>query len=206
MKGKENANIILTSNGFHNRSQRSKEIDEMFKKVAKGKKVVLILNATKSGSNVSNIEDVRENFERIEAKVVHKLTINENNVSEIFKYDVIYTMGGDIRILIDDFLEYNFEIYLRKFLEKGIYIGESAGAMVLCDNLEWVWTIKKGTKPKYNVLPKTFDGLNLIEQKIYPHYNKVSKEQKVKIDNYEKTNNVEITKLNDGEFISIQYD
>lgn len=198
-------NIILTSNGFHNTSKRSKEIDEMFKKVAKGKRVAIILNATKSGSNTQNIEDVKDNFEKIEAEVVNKITINKDNACEIFKYDVIYTMGGDIRILLEDFSECNFELYLEKFLEKGVYIGESAGAMVLCNNLEWVWKIKQGTKPKYNILPRTFEGLNLIKQKIYPHYNRASIEQKIKIDKYEKAHNVKITKLNDGEFILMKH-
>lgn len=45
-------NILLTSNGFHNETKRSKEIDEVFKKVAKNKRICIILNATKEGSNV----------------------------------------------------------------------------------------------------------------------------------------------------------
>lgn len=194
-------NIILTSNGFHNETKRSKEIDEMFKKVAKDKNIVIILNATKEGSNVQNIDAVKENFENVKAKKVDLLMLDKENAGEIFKYDVIYTMGGDPRILLDDFWDCDFKQYLIKFLEKGIYIGESAGSMVLCDNLKWVWDIKKGTKPKYDILPKTFEGLNLVKERIYPHYNRISQEQKIKTDNYEKEYNIEITRLNDGEFI-----
>lgn len=198
---KKIANIILTSNGFNNETNRSKKIDKMFEQVSKGKDVVIILNATKGGSNVQNIEGIKSNFEKVGARKVELLTINNENQSEIFKYDIIYTMEGDPRILLDDFYEYNFKIYLMKFLEKGIYIGESAGAMILCNNLKWVWDIKKGTKPKYDILPKTFEGLNLINEKIYPHYNKINEEQKIKTEKYEKENNMEITKLCDGEFI-----
>ncbi|MBO5478290.1 MAG: Type 1 glutamine amidotransferase-like domain-containing protein [Clostridia bacterium] len=194
-------NILLTSNGFHNKSKRSKEIDEVFEKVAKDKRVVIILNATKEGSNIQNIEDVRQNFEKIGAQKVDLLMLDRENAEDIFKYDVIYAMGGDPRLLLDDFWNYNFKQYLIKFLEKGIYIGESAGSMVLCDNLKWVWDIKKGTKPKYDILPKTFEGLNLVKQRIYPHYNRVSEEQKRKTDDYEKEHHIEITRLNDGEFI-----
>lgn len=198
-------NILLTSNGFHNETKRSKEIDEVFKKVAKNKRICIILNATKEGSNVQNIDDVKVNFEKVGAKIVDLLMINTENVAEIFKYDIIYTMGGNIRILLDDFWNCDFKTYLIKFLKKGIYIGESAGSMVLCDNLEWVWKIKKGTKPKYDILPKTFEGLGLIEEKIYPHYNKISEEQKRKIDAYEKENSCEITRLKDGEFVSVKF-
>ena len=194
-------NILLTSNGFHNETKRSKEIDKVFEEVARNKSVAIILNATKEGSNVKNIKAVKANFEKIGAQVVDLITINTENITDIFKYDVIYTMGGDPRILLDDFWECNFKQYLIKFLEKGIYIGESAGSMVLCDNLKWVWDIKKGTKPKYDILPKRFEGLNLVKERIYPHYNTISEEQKTKIDNYEKQYKIKITRINDGEFI-----
>ncbi len=199
----KNTNIILTSNGFHNTSNRSKEIDEIFEEVAKDKRVVIILNATKDGSNIQNIDDVKNNFEKVGAEVVDLLMLDneKKNACEIFNYEVIYVMGGDPRILLDDFWNCNFKMYLTKFLEKGIYIGESAGSMVLCDDVKWIWDIKKGTKPKYDILPKTFEGLNLIEEKIYPHYNKILEEQKRKIDVYEKENSCEITRLKDGEFI-----
>ena len=194
-------NILLTSNGFHNETKRSKEIDKAFEEVARNKSVAIILNATKEGSNVKNIKAVKANFEKIGAQVVDLITINTENITDIFKYDVIYTMGGDPRILLDDFWECNFKQYLIKFLEKGIYIGESAGSMVLCDNLKWVWDIKKGTKPKYDILPKTFEGLNLVKERIYPHHNTISEEQKTKIDNYEKQYKIKITRIDDGEFI-----
>ncbi len=194
-------NILLTSNGFHNETKRSKEIDEEFEKIAKNKSVVIILNATKEGSNVQNINDVKSNFQKVGANIVDLLMINKENVAEIFKYDVIYTMGGDPRILLEDFWEYNFKQYLIKFLEKGIYIGESAGSMVLCDNLKWVWDIKKGTKPKYDILPKTFEGLSLVKERIFPHWDAISEELKEKTRIYENKENIEITKLENGKFI-----
>lgn len=200
-KEENRMDILLTSNGFHDKSKRSKEIDKVFKKVAKDKRVVIILNATKEGSNVQNIDDVRKNFERVGTEIVDLLMIDRQNLEEIFNYDVIYAMGGDPRVLLDDFWDCNFKQYLIKFLEKGIYIGESASSMVLCDNLKYVWNIKKGTKPKYDIIPKTFEGLNLVKQRIYPHYNRVSEEQKQKIDKYEKEHDIKITRLNDGEFI-----
>ena len=37
---------------------------------------------------------------------------------------------------------------LIEFLRKGIYIGENAGTMILCDDLKWAYDIKKGIKEK----------------------------------------------------------
>ena len=61
-------NIILTSNGFINSSPRSKEIDELFKTIANGKKVMILGNATLGGSNASQREPVKSNFENVGAK------------------------------------------------------------------------------------------------------------------------------------------
>lgn len=136
-------NIILTSNGFHNKTKRSKEIDEEFKKIANGRKIVIITNATKEGSNAQNIPDVKDNFGKVGATKVDLLEINPNNVKDIFNYDVIYIMGGDPRPLIDDMWECNFKEHLINFVKTGVLIGESAGSMVLCDNIKWIWDIKK---------------------------------------------------------------
>lgn len=88
------------------------------------------------------------------------IEINKDNISNIFLYDIVYVMGGNPRILIDDMWACNFKQYLMKFLKNGIYIGESAGSMVLCDDLKWIWDIKKGYKSKYDCLPNSFQGLN----------------------------------------------
>ena len=140
----EKFNLVLTSNGFNNNSERSKEIDELFKEITENKKVILIVNATKTGSNFVSRKDVKDNFEKVGAKVVDVVEINSNNVNSIFDYDVIYGMGGDIKPLLEDFQECNFREHLIKFLKNGIYIGESAGSIVLSDDVKWCYNIKKG--------------------------------------------------------------
>lgn len=193
--------ILLTSNGFLNTSTRSDEIDELLKAIAKDKKVLLIVNATKDGANYIARKDVKENFEKIGAKLVDIIEINKENVTNILNYDVIYGMGGNPMILNDDLYESNFKQYIVPFLKTGIYIGESAGSIVLCDNIKWVCDIKKGLNPRYDIPPKHYEGLGLVEQRIFPHYSRVSQEMKQRTEEYEKQNQIEITRLNDGEFI-----
>ena len=43
----------------------------------------------------------------------------------------------------------------------------------------------EGTKTKYNIFPKTFNGLDLVNERIYPHYNKISTEQRIKTEKYD---------------------
>ena len=69
-------------------------------------------------------------------------------------------MGGDPRYLLDLVETTNIKEILTKFLKSGgIYIGESAGSMILGNNLKWIWEIKKGTKPKYDIEPTSYEGL-----------------------------------------------
>ena len=117
-------NIILTSNGFINSSPRSKEIDELFKTIANGKKVMILGNATLGGSNASQREPVKSNFENVGAKQVDIIDINKDNVNDILKYEVIYVIGGDPRYLLDLVATTNVKEILKQFLKSGgIYYG-----------------------------------------------------------------------------------
>ena len=194
-------NIILTSNGFINSSPRSKEIDELFKTIANGKKVMILGNATLGGSNASQREPVKSNFENIGAKKVDIIDINKENLNDILEYEVIYAMGGDPRYLLDLVATTNVKEILKQFLKSGgIYIGESAGSMILGNNLKWIWKVKKGTKPKYDIEPTSYEGLGFTTYNIFPHWNTVKEDIKKKVLEYNET----ITPLNDGEFIEIE--
>ena len=195
-------NIILTSNGFINSSPRSKEIDELFKKIANGKKVMILGNATLGGSNASQREPVKSNFENVGAKQVDIIDINKDNVNDILKYEVIYVIGGDPRYLLDLVATTNVKEILKQFLKSGgIYIGESAGSMILGNNLKWVWEVKKGTKPKYDIEPESYVGLGFTNYNIFPHWNATKEDIKKKALEH----NEMITPLNDGEFIEVEY-
>ena len=73
------------------------------------------------------------------------------------------------------------------------------------ENCKWVYDIKKGTKSKYDKVFKTYKGLGLTNLRIYPHYDEADEKLKEKIDKYEKEKNTQITRLNNGEFIVLEY-
>lgn len=194
--------IILTSNGFNNKGERSKEIEKLLKKVSKDKKIILIGNAAKN-TNISSREEVRENFKKAGAKEVFLIDIDSKNVNKILNYDIMYVLGGDIGELIELNNETEFKQYVTKFIENGIYIGESAGSIIMGNDCKWIYEIKKGTKPKYDKTFKSYLGLGLTNLHIYPHYNEANEEIKERIRRYEEEYGIECTKLNDGEFIEI---
>ncbi len=197
-------NIILTANGFNNNGKRSEKIEKLFEKISRGKKVLLIGNAAKT-TNINSRKDVKDNFEKIGAKQVELLDIKQSNLERILEFDVIYVIGGDPGELIELNNTSKFKDYIVEFLKKGIYIGESAGSIIMGKDCKWVYDIKKGTKPKYNKVLKTYKGLGLTNLRIYPHYDEADEKLKEKIDKYEKEKNTQITRLNNGEFIVLEY-
>ena len=200
-------NILVTSAGFNSiNNYVSEENVELFKRIANGKKVLIVANAAPEGTgNYVARENVRENFMKVGASQVDILDINSDNVDIMLDYDVIYGLGGNVTNLIELNRNTNFKEVLIKFLEKGIYIGESAGSMILSDSVKWVYELKKGTKPKYDVELESYEGLGLIDIYVYPHFQKASEEMKEKINNYEINNNIKITRLSDGEIITYNF-
>lgn len=203
----EKFNILITSAGFNDiNNYVSDNNKELFERISKGKKVLILANAAPEGTgNYVARENVKNNFLNVGAISADVIDINSSNVEDILKYDIVYVLGGNPTHLIELNKTTKLRKILVKFLEKGIYIGESAGSMILCDDLKYAYTIKKGTKPKYDVELDTYKGLNLTQHKIFPHYNKVNEEMEEKIKDYEFNNNEKITRLNDGEIIKIRY-
>lgn len=195
-------NLILMSDGFTEESCKNDNINELLKRVADGKKVMILGNATLGGSNFSQRELVKARFETAGAKQVDIIDINRDNTATVLEYEVLYVIGGDPRFLLNMLYETNVKESISQFLHNGgIYIGESAGSMILGKKLKWVWDVKKGTKPKYDIEPKCYDGLGFTNYNIFPHWNKYSEE----IQNRALNHVAEITPLNDGEFIETEY-
>lgn len=201
------SNIIVTSSGFNTiNNYVSKENVELFKKICKYKKVLIIGNAAAFGtSNYIARDNVKENFLSAGAIKADIIDLNKSNLDLILDYDIIYVLGGNLTPLIELNKEYNLKNNIVDFLKKGIYIGESAGAVFLSDDVRYYYDIKKGTKPKYNVKLDTYKGLGLIDIYVYPHFQKTNQEMKDKIMKYEQNYNIEIVKLNDGEIITFDF-
>lgn len=196
-------NIVLTSSGFNNaHNYVSNESVGLYKRISKDQKVMILANAAPEGTgNFDARENVKENLLEIGATLVDIVDLNDENMGSILDYDIIYGLGSNPFFLIKLNKNPKFKETMIKFLEKGIYIDESAGSMILCDTLEWVYILKKGTKPKYDIQLDTYKGLDLTDYKTFPLWNKISDDLKEKVRKYEQETGVEITKLEDGEFI-----
>lgn len=200
-------NIILTASGYNDINNFvSEEMKELFCEISENKKVMILANAAPEGTgNYKARGNVRDNFLKSGASYVDTVDITDENMEKMLDYDLIYGLGGDPTYLIELNRNPKFKETLVKFLKKGIYIGESAGSMILCDDLKCYYTLKKGTKPKYDIELDTYKGLGLTNHKIFPHWNKVTEDVKAKTKDYEQETGEHFTKLNDGEFIQEKY-
>ena len=201
-------NIIVTSGGFNTINNNvSDENIKFFKKLANGKRVLIVANAAPEGSgNYVARENVKNNFYDSGAIKVDVVDLDENNINIILNYDIIYCLGGNVIHLIKLNNTTPFKELLIRFLEKGIYIGESAGSMILADNLKYAYDILKETKPKFNVELESYSGLGLIDDHILPHFQRTAEEAKRKADDYEVNNKIKVTRLKDGEIIAFRYE
>ena len=200
-------NIFVTSGGFNTvNNYVLDENIELFKEISKGKKVMILANAAPEGSgNFIARENVRDNFLSVGASNVDIVDLNNDNIDKILDYDIIYGLGGDVTYLIELVNKTNFKDVLVKFLEKGIYIGESAGSIILSDDIKYLYDLKKGTKAKYDVTLDSYKGLGLTNLYIYPHFQKATEEMKKKTDEFESKTGITITRLNDGDIIVFDY-
>lgn len=196
-------NILVTSAGFNSvNNYVSEENFKKFEEISKGKKVIIIANAAPEGSgNYIARENVKENFLKVGASTCDIVDLTDENSDEILDYDVIYVIGGNITNLV--LLNYNPKVKknILKFMEHGIYIGESAGSIFFSGDTKYYYDIKRGTKEKYNVDLESYAGLGLIDLNIFPHYNKANEEIKEKINNYERESGQSITRMLNGDII-----
>ena len=198
-----NKNIIVTSGGFNTiNNYVSEENIKLFKKLSNNKKVMVLANAAPIGTgNYKARDNVKENFINVGAKQVDIIDMDNSNLDLILDYDIIYALGGNLTPLIELNKNPKLKNNILKFLENGIYIGESAGSIFLQKDAKDYFDIKKGTKPKYDVELDTYECLGLIDILIYPHFQKTNEIMQNKTKEYEKEHNIEITRLNDGEII-----
>lgn len=185
--------IVCTSNGIIG----TKFPQEFINKNISKKSIIVVDNASYGTSNYNKIQENIEQFYKYTAKNLELITIDKSNIEKILNHDVCYVMGGSIANLVELVHTTNIKEILEKFLERGMYIGESSGSIILDEDVEWYFNLKRGTKPKYDRTFDNYKGLGFIKKHIYPHYNK---ENNIGIEKILKYNEKIIT-LNDGDYI-----
>ncbi len=202
MEGK----VFLTSCGLKQKEE-SEKLYNYLKEGFKGKRAIIITNATLTGHNERAIVPTKERFLSAGAATADIVVLNKENYKSILNYDYVYVVGGDIAPLADLINSTDLRSEIIKFLENGgIYIGESAGAITMARSVKWHYDVNRAIRSADKKEPKSYDGLNIVDVNIYPHFNTKPSSQIEVIKNYEDETGIKITPLNDGEWIELNID
>ena len=172
------AQIIITSSGIGSEDFRSKFAELICRDISELKMLhdTTAIDGEPAESDKSWAEEEFQNILkagfRRENIIEHKISQENEDLSG---YDVVYVQGGNTFYLMDMMRKYHFDPSIKDALSEGvIYIGSSAGSIVLGDTIESAFTYGDGNNT-YGVTD--YSGIGLVNGAIFPHVNQM--EEKV---------------------------
>lgn len=131
-------NLILTSTGFTNKNIEKKFLELV--NLPNDKIEVIFIPTAAITENAKAMiplcKDDLLNAGVLENNIVTYDLDRIMNCNEICNFNVIYVCGGTSQHLLNRMNEMKFNIPLKKFLDNGgVYVGVSAGSVVLSQNL-----------------------------------------------------------------------
>lgn len=137
----------------------------------KGKSVTFITTATVPEEYTGYIDDDKDAFEQL-GVAIDEFDVRGKTLSEIerifAKNDFIYVSGGNTFYLLQELKKSNADQLLAEQIENGkIYIGVSAGSMVLSPDISYVELIDDSSKAPDLT---DFAGLGILPFSPLPHF------------------------------------
>ena len=142
-----------------------------------------------------------------EYATILELGIKQENILEykldydinINNFDAIYMIGGNTEYLLKMIRKTNFDKKIHEAIENGVvYIGSSAGSMVLGANIYASNTFFKDEK-RY-LKDDELNALNIFNGSIIPHF---QRKDKSKVDAFKRSHESEVYGINDEHAILI---
>lgn len=158
--------LVLTSIGLSSVGV-AKEVKKYFNKIDH-KKVAIITTASRGKSRNKFVKLAVEQFKSFGFKIIDLIDLENYTSKGLSQYTVIYVAGGDVFKLLKYARKSKFKTIVQDLLARnGMYIGVSAGAMIMGSSIE----IALFVDPEPNTVGlKDFRALELIAGEIHPHY------------------------------------
>jgi dipeptidase E len=186
-------NLVLIGGGNngHTRSDGTKtpyelkEIDEYVSTLTNEKRLLFIGHANKEFER-TYFKTIKEIYEPLgfECKIMKLNFIkNQDKCRELLDWSsIIYIGGGNTKVMLDKWKDYNFTELFLSYLDKKIIVGISAGACIFFKKFNTDSFLQE--TGEYKII----DGLNVIPYMMTPHANDL---ERLKVTNdYIKDNNI----------------
>lgn len=190
--------ILLTSAGFENPIVGN-EFLNLVNKTPSTIKVLFIPTASRAEEELYYVEKSKEELLSIGIEEKNIITFNldyDLSEEELNKIDVIYVCGGNTFYLLHRVRETKFDKVIMDFISSGkVYVGVSAGSVLAGPNIN----IRNLYKDN-DIGIEDFQGLNITDIIVIPHY---TEEEKEKIEQIKEDTKYEIITLTDNQALLI---
>lgn len=144
----------------------------LFEKELQGKRITFITTASKVEKVVFYVKSGRQALENL-GLIIDELDISIATFKQIEEKvrnnDFIYVAGGNSFFLLQELKKSGADKIIIEEINKGkLYIGESAGAVVLLKKIDYIQTMDS---PKKALELLSFEGLDVIDFQPLPHFN-----------------------------------
>ena len=194
--------LLLTSNGFEN-PKIGKEFLKLVNKPVSEIKILFIPNASRTKEELHYISLSKKELIDLGIEKENIIEYNlDRDVSdgELENIDVVYMCGGNTFYLLYKVRESKFDEKINEIVNKGIvYVGVSAGSMIIGPDIDVSGIREEWDKNDIGI--KDLTGLNLIKERISPHY---INEDKEAIQKFERETGKKVTPLRDNQAILIK--
>ncbi len=190
--------ILLTSAGFENPIVGN-EFLNLVNKTPSTIKVLFIPTASRAEEELYYVEKSKEELLSIGIEEKNIITFNldyDLSEEELNKIDVIYVCGGNTFYLLHRVRETKFDKVIMDFISSGkVYVGVSAGSVLAGPNIN----IRNLYKDN-DIGIEDFQGLNITDIIVIPHY---TEEEKEKIQRIKEETKYSIITLTDSQALLI---
>lgn len=173
------------------------------KEEVKEKRVTFIPTASIHEEVNFYVEDAKKAFEEkgMILDILEISTASSNEIkSKLANNDYIYISGGNTFFLLQELKRTGADKLIFEQINLGkIYIGESAGSVVVTPNIEYIEDMDN----KKGVILKTFESLGLIDFYVIPHYKNFpfAKAAEITVEKYK--NKLELVPFSNDELIVV---
>jgi len=152
-----------------------RKIDQVYIQSSKNKSIFVVDVTTNEPQKIKKYRDfLIMYFKELGAKKVEFYSSCDVKLlaKKIRQFDILYLPGGNVNLLLENIKKNKIERLIRNF--KGDVVGNSAGALVLCNKMLI-------TKDENNYKTRVLVGLGLVDFSVEVHYNGLQDNELIQI-------------------------